>query len=693
MIRLSKISLRSKTRDVSNGWLRFERRMIYCQSAPTKPFRLPPTFVDEFRTVRPPFAFNGLGELVYRRTYSRRIEDTDQYEEWYQTVERVVNGTFNMQKQWIEMHNLGWSPRKALSSARNMYTRMFNMKFLPPGRGLWAMGSPLTEKRGLYAALNSCAFVSTRSLHDSGADFAEPFAFLMDASMLGVGVGFDTKGSGVRVRGISTKKSAELFVVPDSREGWVEALERLIRSHFKHGAKQNFDYSQVRPKGTPIRGFGGVSSGSEVLEEMLTKIDAILAELKGKTLSVRAIVDIMNIIGKCVVAGNVRRTAEIAFGSSIDEEYLDLKNYSKNPERVEYGWCSNNSVYADVGMDYGPICDRIRINGEPGLAWLDNMQQYSRMGDPPDGKDKLAAGGNPCLEQTLEDGELCCLVETFPERHDDLADYRETLKCAFLYAKSVTLAHTPWPRTNRIMLRNRRIGCSMSGVAQFVSNRGIDALREWCENGYGYIKQLDANYSDWLAVPESKKVTSIKPSGTVSLLAGATPGCHFPVSRFYIRNVRIQKDSPLLKPLEESGYLIEPAAHDRESMVVGFPIDVGTGVRAESDVSIWEKLHLAAFLQRYWADNQVSCTVTFDPETEGTQLESALQYFQYHLKGVSFLPRTDQVYEQMPYIPISEDKFNELMSQVRPLKFSEGRSAEDYQADRFCDNDSCDISR
>ncbi len=154
-------------------------------------------------------------------------------------------------------------------------------------------------------------------------------------------------------------------------------------------------------------------------------------------------------------------------------------------------------------MNYDDICRRIVSNGEPGIAWLDNMQSYSRMNGIPVNKhpppkpnivptthyvrisllftrmllfqdhvDRRARGGNPCLEQTLEPYELCCLVETFPERHESLDDFKRTLKFAYLYAKSVTLGKTHWPETNRVMLRNRRIGCSMSGLAQFITNRG-----------------------------------------------------------------------------------------------------------------------------------------------------------------------------------------------------------------------------
>lgn len=124
--------------------------------------------------------------------------------------------------------------------------------------------------------------------------------------------------------------------------------------------------------------------------------------MRGEPITVTAIVDIMNLIGRCVVSGNVRQTAEIAFGDPMSEEYINLKDYDVNPHRAEYGWTSNNSVFASLGMDYDAIVERIAKNGEPGFAWLENMQAYSRMKGEPDFKDRRAAGGNPCLEQTLE---------------------------------------------------------------------------------------------------------------------------------------------------------------------------------------------------------------------------------------------------------------------------------------------------
>lgn len=159
-----------------------------------------------------------------------------------------------------------------------------------------------------------------------------------------------------------------------------------------------FDYSKIRPPGIPLLTFGGTSSGAAPLIELHRVLKEMFEKRIGSSLTSRDIVDIMNLLGKCVISGNIRRVAEIALGGAYDDEFIALKDYKKNPDRAEYGWVSNNSIFAEIGMDYTTIADKIRLNGEPGLCWLDNMRAYGRMIDPPNYKDKRAAGGNPCLE-------------------------------------------------------------------------------------------------------------------------------------------------------------------------------------------------------------------------------------------------------------------------------------------------------
>jgi len=656
-------------------------------------FRIDDSFLSQYVHKKPPFGFGALGQFTYLRTYSR-VKDDGTNEQWWETVRRVVEGTYRMQERHIKQHGLGWDPKKAQQSAQEMYDRIWSLKFTPPGRGLWAMGSELTEARGVYSALNNCGFVSTENVATEGG---KPFEFLMDMSMLGVGVGFDVRGADTCPVHDVEHNHNETFSIPDTREGWVEATGKILDAYLlNHGRKlPHFSYSNIRPAGQPIKGFGGVAAGPGPLIQLHNNIIDVLENRVGNMLTATDIVDIMNLIGVCVIAGNVRRTAEIVFGPDTDE-YLDLKNYEVNPERNDFekgwGWTSNNSIFAQIGQDYSHAAERTARNGEPGYAWLSNMQNFSRMNNGPDFKDHRARGGNPCLEQTLEPYELCCLVETYPANHDDLADYKRTLKFAYMYAKTVTLGATHWPETNRVLLRNRRIGTSMTGIAQFITNNSIETLRAWAESGYETIQYYDEVYSDWLAVPRSIKTTSVKPSGTVSLLAGATPGLHYPESRYYIRRVRVATNSPLLSPLQKSGYHVEPSVTDSSSMVVSFPIGLGDNIRTIDDVSMWEQLSLAAFMQRHWADNQVSATITFKPH-EADQIPFALDYFQYQLKGVSFLPKLEigGAYKQMPYEAITKEEYDAMSERIMDADFSTVVEGFQKAPERGCDGESCEL--
>ena len=321
-------------------------------------------------------------------------------------------------------------------------------------------------------------------------------------------------------------------------------------------------------------------------------------------------------------------------------------------------------------------------------------------------------GSNPCSEQTLEPWECCCLVEVFPDRHcknskdpdANRKDFLRTLKFAYLYAKTVTLGKTHWEETNRVMLRNRRIGCGLTGIAQFVERHkgNLDVVRRWCDEGYETIQRYDKIYSEWLVIPLSKKTTTIKPSGTVSLLAGATPGMHYSWDEYYLRRKRMSKTNPkdclIVEYMRKRGYFVEDSVTDSASVVVAFPIHAGDGVRAQSKVSMWEQLGLAAFLQEHWSDNQVSCTVTFDKSTEGKDIARALQLFQYQLKSISFLPNSDIGYAQPPYESITKEQYEEFMSRIRPICPKELNDLINGMAlseksnpvgEKFCNNDSC----
>ena len=666
-------------------------------------FKLSEDFVAGYKTKKAPFGYtdaagNSVGEITFLRTYSRLKEDGTK-ETWSDVCERVINGMYSIQKDHCKSQRLPWNDAKAQASAKEAFDRLFNLKWTPPGRGLWVMGTPLVNQHKNSAALQNCAFVSTMEMTKQNP--SRPFAFLMEASMLGVGVGFDDKGADKEFT-IYAPTQGDTYVIPDTREGWVESVAALINAYLRADTKAPvFDYKEIRPAGAPIKTFGGTAAGSEPLEKLHNYIHKLFKGRAGEKLTRVDIADIGNLIGVCVVSGNVRRSAELLIGRIEDDNFLNLKNNERYPERNSYdpaapgwGWMSNNSVETEVGKDLSAIVQGIARNGEPGVIWLDVSRKYGRLADPANNKDWRVAGYNPCAEQSLESYECCTLVETYLNRHDDLDDFKRTLKFAYLYAKSVTLLPTHWEETNAIMQRNRRIGTSISGVANFADTKGLPILREWMDEGYKVVKGHDNVYSEWLGIRESIKMTTVKPSGTVSILAGESPGVHWTVGgEYFDRAIRFANTDPMLPLFKMANYRVEPASESPDTTsVVFFPIKSGAR-RSEKDVSIFEKMSLAATAQRYWSDNSVSVTVSFDSEKEAEHIGTVLHMYDGQLKTVSFLPQGNFTYPQMPYTQITSDEYDDATMKLFPIDFSGvyAGMAADAIGEAYCATDSCEI--
>jgi hypothetical protein len=1052
----------------------------------TKPvqFNLRTNYKNEFLTRKVKWNFKGLSEFTFYRTYSR-IKENGKLENWNDCVIRVIEGMFTVLKTHTKNNHIVWEENKAQKLAQEAADRMFSFKWLPPGRGLWIMGTPFMWEKG-GAALNNCGFVSTDLMGTSEEETVLPFKFLMDMSMLGVGVGFDTKGAKNNIS-INGYVGEETFVVEDTRESWIEFITSTIKNGIYGGPYLIPDVNKVRGPGELIRGFGGVSSGPRPLVVGARGIGYLLKKRKDELLKSTDIVDIMNIIGKIVVAGNVRRTAEISFADSDDIDFSNMKNWddfpvemgSEPPEELRevseedyilykehiftptdnicknivekyideewafkfggWRWTSNNSIFAKVGMDYTKFENSIKKSGEPGFAWLDLMRSHGRLVDPENNIDHKVAGGNPCkslkslilsdkgyitfkealkydtltvltpngwkpatrpfktgenrnvwkitlrngseifgtenhlqmnkdgewkridelkvndvlkvdyssihdsnidnineyedgitvgwlwadgsttfdsehtyptidfsigenefdyifelerivdkesvphhqkpetcsviktrnatlfdkihsygynfndkndlshilgkskeyklgfiraaftcdgsvrksnsvelysinenalkvlqtvlfefgiktnicvhnnensyvakdgkirnnktcfklcvpfgqylnigflsdyknnllkernhfakdyrpnyhntiasiepnysvedvyditvddeshafidngaithncLEQSLESYELCCLVENFPANCDDYWDFQRTLKFSYLYAKTVTLFATHFDRTNSVMIRNRRIGGSVSGVTDAIWKFGrYNFISNFLNKGYAFIKHLDTKYSDWLGVRESIKKTSVKPSGTTSLVGGSFgPGVHHPKMKSGYRLIRIANNSELIPLLKAANYRIEASINDPlYTSVVYFPWLTPDGMISEEDVNIWEQFKLAADLQYWWADNQVSCTVEFKQhEAENGEISRCLEAFDGQLKGISLLPKSEGIYPQMPFTTAPRKEIEEYISTLNEIDFSiltsEGEASD---ANKFCDSSTC----
>ena len=690
----------------------------------TQRFKLNESTRNEIKELTPEFGFNGLGELVFRRTYSRNNED------WCDVVIRVVEGCMSIRKEHFHRSSLFWEDNERQDFARNMALSLFRMEWLPPGRGLWMMGTDFTYERGSMS-LNNC------SATDTEEDFVHSAEWTMDGLMNGVGVGFTTNWRGQAT--MPDKKDSEIFVIPDSREGWVDSLIKLMCSYInspRYGKNKFpiFDYSQIRAHGEPIKGFGGTASGFDPLKQMHDRIESYLdafcigrlqctsktwKEFKSEDLEqatsewrevdvevdkpyshTRLVADVFNAIGACVVAGNVRRSAEISLGYVDDKDFMNLKNYEINPERSAIGWLSNNSVVlrADRGYeDFSYIPDmarRIRDNGEPGMINLYNIQKYGRSGkELPD----EATMVNPCGEIPLENFELCNLAEVFPPRCSDPQKFYKALEYATLYASTVSLLPTHRPETNAVIAKNRRIGVSISGIAQWASRSDSEEwgqmnytkMISFLRKGYKVVRETNNRLAKESGVPAAVRVTTVKPSGSISLLAGCTPGVHYPVSRYAIRRVRIGMTSPLVPSLIAAGVPHEKDIVSENTYVFEFVIDHGD-VRPCEEVSPWEQFSVVQMMQKHYADNCVSATIYFDKEKDGPDVEKMLAMFIPNLKSVSMLPHSGHGYAQAPYEPLTFEEYEKRKSQFKPIDYKSVRGNIPVGS-KFCSGDTCEL--
>ena len=410
----------------------------------------------------------------------------------------------------------------------------------------------------------------------------------------------------------------------------------------------------------------------------------------------------------------VHNSAEILLGDPGDETFLNLKNYKRDPSREDIGWMSNNSVRLDQTWQFSEfipsIADRIRTNGEPGVINLKNIQRYGRFGREAGTKgivEDLATVSNPCGEIPLEPFELCNLSECFPSRcfktrdpnsgplddedeYFDEDEFLRALEFATFYTSTVSLLPTQWEVTNKVIARNRRIGVSLSGIADVYDRIGQTHLTRILRTGYNHVRETNNQLARDAGVPASIRVTTVKPSGSISQLAGVSSGMHFPTFKYAIRRIMVSDTSPICKVLVENNVPYEDSVYTPGTLVFSFPIDQGK-TRAATGVSMWEQFALLATLQREWSDNMVSCTIYFEPNSEGSHIEHALAQFIPLIKSVSMLPHTENgVYAQAPYEGINLDKYKELAAQIKAIDWS-NYGGSDGEMPKYCTNGVCEL--
>jgi ribonucleotide reductase alpha subunit len=629
---------------------------------------LSPSFLAKYKNKQPNWGFNGLGYIVYKRTYARLKEDGTT-EEWNETVERCINGAQKIGAQY--------SPEEA----ERIYDYVFNLKCNFAGRMLWQLGTSTVDRFGANSLLN-CWATAMRE--------PKAFLFLFENLMLGGGVGYSIRREDVHELP-KIKKSVTViheatkdadYIVPDKREGWVNLLSKVLDAFYVTGKSFSYSTILIRGYGEPIKGFGGKASGPQILIDGIDKITKIFQAREGKKLRSIDVLDICNIIGSVVVAGNVRRSAEIALGDPDDILYLRAKNWGSG-NVPNWRAMSNNTIYAD---SYDHVLEEIwkngyeinkdtgYANGEPyGFFNLPLSQKFGRIKDGPISDNSMYPTDtdncemtNPCAEISLSNYECCNLSELYL---NNITSKDELIDCAqLLYKTQKAIASLPFihEETNRIVHKNMRLGLGVTGVCQSLHKL------DWLDDCYVALRKFDKDWSAKRGWSESIKLTTIKPSGTLSLLGGATPGVHPAFSQYYMRTVRMSSSDALVQTCKDMGYHVEflvnfDGTENRDTVVVYFPCKTPEGSILTKDMDVIKQLDMVKKLQTVWSDNAVSVTAYYKPEELDTLKTWLKNNYEHNIKSVSFLLFKDHGFKQAPYQEIDETAYLTASAKVKPL--------------------------
>lgn len=598
------------------------------------------------------------GYFTYKRTYARRLMETDPNsltEEFPQTIQRILKAT----KQQLSIE----FTQEELKDIESMF---MNLEGIVAGRFLWQLGTKTVDRLGLLSLQNCALTVVDEPIR--------PFTWAMDALMLGSGVGYNIQREHVyrlpkpkKVKITRQDTNDADYIVPDSRQGWVELLQKVLEAHFITG--KSFTYSAVciRGKGTPIKGFGGLASGPEELCWGMTEINKILNSRAKKNMRSIDCLDIMNIIGYIVVSGNVRRSAQIAIGDYDDFQFLNAKRWDLG-NIPSWRAMSNNSVVCDDTKKLpSEFWEGYLGNGEPyGLINLKTARAMGRTGET-QYPDHEVMGFNPCAEQSLAPYETCCLAEIYLPNISS----KERLKQVATYLYRINKHSLALPchlkETEEIVHKNMRMGIGVTGYLQ-----ATEEQRSWLPEVYEYLRSYDVSYSAEHGFPTSIKLTTVKPSGTLSLLAGVTSGAHPAYAQYYIRRIRVASNSNLISVCREAGYPIEyqrnfDGSEDKNTMIVSFPTKVPEGTKLAKDMTAIDQLEVIKRLQAEWSDNAVSVTIYYRKEELDGIKEWLNNNYSTSTKTVSFLLHSDHGFQQAPMEEITKEQYEELSSKIKPI--------------------------
>jgi ribonucleoside-triphosphate reductase len=647
-------------------------------------------------------------QLITRRTYNRPTDDTGKnFETWQQTVDRVIDhqtwlwdragGSTDPKDQWEEMMELR--------------TLMMERKVLMSGRTLWLGGTTVAQKR--EASQFNCSFTHVETVQD-----------VVDCLWLllqGCGVGFRPiigQLTGFAkpieklevIRSTRTEKggnqdNAETFedgvwtiTVGDSAEAWAKSIGKMVAHPFP-ARKLVLDFSQIRPAGERLKGYGWISSGDAAIANAYQAIFHILNRRAGSLLTRIDILDLVNWLGTVLSS---RRSAEIALFEYGEDEWQEFAVAKKdwwvnNVQRAQ----SNNSLLfktKPLRSELAAIFDLMVESGgsEPGFI---NGQTATK-------RAPWFKGCNPCAEILLGNKSFCNLTEVdvgkFKGDSSGLrravhlaarANYRQT--CVNL---NDGILQEAWHLNNDFL---RLCGVGLTGIARRPDLGAYDYTELQRTATAGAYSMADE-----LGTPRPKNVTTIKPSGTLSKIMDTTEGVHKPLGKYVFNNVNFSKHDPLVPLCRAAGYRVIDNPTDAESVLITFPVawddvpfdkfhknGIDMDVNLESAISQLDRYKM---LMENWCQQNVSATISYSPEEVPEIVDWLMENWNVYV-GVSFLFRADPTktakdlgYLYLPQEVVTKAAYDEYISRIQPLEIDKANSFEEIQGED-CSTGACPI--
>ncbi len=599
-----------------------------------------------------------LGEFVYYRTYSRWMDTEQRRETWIETVDRYMG---------FMKENLG----KKLKESEYAEVRegILKQEAMPSMRLLQFAGSAAKKT-------NVCAFNCSYIAPSAWEDFAE----IMYISMCGTGAGWSVESQNIQSLPQIKKQTGKmmpLFVIPDSKEGWCDALKFGMKT-WADGNDVKFDYSLLRPAGARLQTMGGKSSGPEPLRQLLDFTRAKMLSRQGRRLHNVDAHDIICKIGEIVVSGGVRRSAMISLSDLDDDQIRDAKKgqfYLNEPQR---SLANNSAVYHAKPSASDFLQEWVSLvnsgSGERGIFNRGGLatQLPKRRIDILKNRATPQWGTNPCGEIILRSKQFCNLSEVVCRAQDKEADLLRKIRVATIVGTyQASLTHFPY--LSKEWTDNCReealLGVSITGQWDCPAIRNADTLKKL------RLEAIKVNkmYAKRFGINQSTCITCVKPSGNLSQTVDCSSGMHPRHAPYYIRRVRIASTDSLFKMLKDQGIPYSPevgqSMDNATTYVIDFPVKAPNGSIFKNDLGAIEQLEYWKMIKVNYTEHNPSVTISIG---DGEWIDVANWLYKNWdiLGGLSFLPREKHVYQLAPYEEINKERYETLLKRFEHIDFS-----------------------